>query len=217
MNNDRPMLARRQVRLSAEAALRTIPLVDVFTPGDWNTPLEKLPAIKVRVTHDSKSSVNKGMPEFNTTVMLEVEAGVESSTANAAQDDIEALGYAIEQALFLYGPLIVISQNIGSVDTSIEITSDGKKHLGGLKMSVAVELYEAFDPTATPPAEAPWPPAPDDIVAVESLDIHLDMAQPFDSSGTYTGTQFPQAVQAAPRTSGPDGRDEAALEFNLPQ
>ena len=38
-----------------------------------------------------------------------------------------------------------------------------------------------------------------------------------EESGTYTGSPFPGSVTAAPRTTGPDGRDEGALQIDLPQ
>ena len=47
------------------------------------------------------------------------------------------------------------------------------------------------------------------------LGIHVDLVSQFDAAGTYVGSLFPSSVAPAPRQSGPDGRDEGALNFNL--
>ncbi len=201
------ILARRQVRLAALAALNGANLgATIDSPGDWSTPPDRLPAILLRAPSDRKESVAKTQPEFTTTVALEIEARVGANTAEAAQDRLESLGAAIEQALFTNHDLIALLQQVASVDTRTEITAEGRAHIGMLKMVVDLELFEAFDPfaVAAPPA-------------LTSVGIHVDMANPFDANGTYANPPFPDAVSPAPRTSGPDGRDEGALDITLPQ
>ncbi|HQT79768.1 MAG TPA: hypothetical protein PLD10_22215, partial [Rhodopila sp.] len=85
-----PMLARRQVRLAAVAALQSITGLTVQSPGDWATPPEKMPAALLRVVSERKDSVVKQMPEFTTTVTLEIQLRTQALTASAAQDAIEA-------------------------------------------------------------------------------------------------------------------------------
>lgn len=75
-----------------------------------------------------------------------------------------------------------------------------------LLMHIEVEFYqgpEAFFPIVAVP--------------LDSIGLHVDTAQPFDPNGTYANPPFPASVHPAPRTSGPDGRDEGALNINLPQ
>ena len=61
-------------------------------------------------------------------------------------------------------------------------------------------------------------PLPDPVPsAFQEAQIHLDTTTPFDASGTYPNPPFPDAVQPAPRTSGPDGRAEGGLDIQLPQ
>lgn len=198
------ILARRQVRLAALAALQGASLgATIECPGDWTTPPEVLPAILLRTPRDRKDSIARTQPEFTTTITLEIEARIEASSAAVAQDAIEALGYNIEQALFTNYGLIVIIQQIVSVDTETDISSAGRQHLGGLRMTIGIEVFEAFEPSPG--------------IALTHIGIHADMGNPFDPLGTYMDSPFPSAVQPAPRTSGPDGRDEGALDIALPQ
>lgn len=218
MNNDRPMLARRQVRLAALAALQSIPGVTVYSPGDWSLPLARLPAIRMRIAADRKQSKQRGQPEFDTTVTLVIEAAVEGSSAEAAQDALEALGYAIEQVLLNSAPLIQISQQVASVDTEIEITAEGAKHVAGQKMLAYFEVFEAFDPTAAPPADAPWPPTVPAPVPLTEIGLVADLTNVFDPSGSYpTPTDPAYTPTSPPRTTGPDGRPEGGLDIVLPQ
>ncbi len=214
-----PMLARRQVRLAALAALQTIPGLAVQSPGDWNTPAAKMPAALLRAAAERKDSAVKQIAEFTTTVTLDIGLRVQAATAEAAQDALEALGYAVEQALFTNYALVGLCQQIEGVDVDVEITSEGREHIGGAHMRVNCEVFEAFDPSDAAPALTPWPPVVPATVALQTAGIHLDMAAPFDASGTYTPSPDAPAYTPtpAPRTTGPDGRDEAALDITLPQ
>lgn len=218
MSLDRPMMAQRQVRLAAKAAVDVIPAVTVLTPGDWNIPLTNLPAIKVRAVGDVKTAIQRGMFEAITLVQLEIEAAVASVSESAAQDAIEALGYAIERAIFLNGPLVAISQKFSSSTCTTEVRADGLKHIGGLRMQIGVEIFEAFDPTADEPADAVWPPVWATPVPLDEVSIKADLTNVFDPDGTYAAPTEPAYTPTpAPRTSGPDGRDEAGLDITLPQ
>lgn len=201
------ILARRQIRLAALDALKAaMPAMEIQSPGDWNTPPEVLPAILLRVTGDRKAAVAKSQPNFETTVTLEIEAKVEEATAEDAQDQIDALGARIEHVLFTNHALNSLISNWASVETRTGVSAEGKMHIGAFKMLVNLECFEEFDAFAEIPAPA-----------LEGVDIHLDTASPFDATGTYANPPFPAAVKPAPRTSGPDGRDEGGLTINLPQ
>lgn len=205
---DQPMLARRQIRLAALAALSGAAFagVAIDSPGDWATPSEALPAILLRATDDRKEAISRGQPDFTTTVTLELEVRVGAANASAAQDKIEALCYSIETALLTNYALISIINQVTSYDTRMEISSDGKIHFGGAKITINFELPEMFDPFAVT--------LPPDLITAS---IHVDMLAPFDATGTYANPPFPAAIVTAPRTSGPDGRDEGVLLITLPQ
>ena len=203
---DQPMLARRQIRLAALAALSgpAFAGVTVESPGDWSTPPEALPALLLRAPEEHKESINKGMPEFTTTVTIEIEARVGATDPAEAQDAIEALCYTVEMALLTSDGLIRIVNQVASLATRMEISSNGKIHFGAAVMTVNFEVPEMFDPFVT---NAP--------LALTSFGLHFDAGAPFDATGTYANPAFP--ANAAPRTSGPDGRDEGALDIQLPQ
>jgi hypothetical protein len=205
-------LARRQIRLSALAAIVGANIqnvgapVTIESPGDWTTPPEVLPAILLRAPGDRKESKHRGQPQFDTTVTIEIEARVQALTAMDAQDAIEDLCLSIEQALLTNYDLISITQQVAAVETKTEITSEGREHFGGAMMHFVFECFESFDPF-----EAIEPPA------LNNMKLHIDLVGTFDPTGTYPDPPFPDSVTPAPRTSGPDGRDEGALDINLPQ
>ncbi len=218
-----PMLARRQLRLAALDALNAVKtsaqIAVIDSPGDWNTPPEKLPAILLRNGREQKVSITKGMPEFTTTVTLEIEARVDADTAAVAQDCIEALGYLIENTLLCDYSVISMVNQVASVESETEITSDGRRHFGAMKMAVSFEMPEMFDPTEAPVAASAWPQVVHAAVPLTSIGLHADMLGTFSPTGTFTPSADAPAYAAtpSPRTAGPDGRDEVALDIQLPQ
>jgi hypothetical protein len=202
------ILARRQLRLSAKAVIAALTGVTVESPGDWNIVPSKLPNIRVRVPSERKSSSTRSMPTFTTTASLQILATLQAGTADDAQDQIDALGQLIEAAFFSAQPLVRMCQQFTSVNTEVEVTAEGERHIARMLMTVDCEMFESFDPTEINPADYP---------ALQQLNVHVDMLAPFDPSGTYANPPFPDSVTPAPRTSGPDGRDEGRLQIDLPQ
>jgi hypothetical protein len=146
------MTARRQVRLAVLAALQGARLgCTIYSPGDWETAPENMPAILLRATSDRKTGVMPGQPEFNTSVGIQLEARLEAGTAEAAQDAIEGLSYRIECAILTNYELLRIVQSVPSVDSTIEISAGGRQHLAGVLMNFTFEVFEAFDPFAQSP------------------------------------------------------------------
>ena len=202
-----PILASRQLRLAAIAALQAASLdAQIESPGDWQTPSERLPMILLRMARERKESTSKGMPTFTTTSVMELSARLEATSEIAAQDAIEALGARIEQALLTNYSLISLVQQVAFIERSIEVTATGRHHVGEFKMAVGFEVFEAFDVLDVSPPEA-----------LTEIGVHVDLAAPFDANGTYANPPFPDAVSPAPRTSGPDGRDEGYLDIQFPQ
>jgi hypothetical protein len=98
-------------------------------------------------------------------------------------------------------------QQIGSVTTQTDISSEGSTFLGELLMQVDCECYEEFDPTVIDA---------DSFPLLQGLEINVDTMSPFDASGSYVprfGGGYP--VAAAPRAAGADGRNEALLRFDM--
>jgi hypothetical protein len=215
---DQPMSARRQLRLAVVAELRTqIQGVSILTPGDWPTPPEKLPALLVNIPTEQKQSINMGMPEFTTTSSVIVQGQVMAATAEDAQDRIEDLAYRVENAVLLGYWINRMVQQFVSVQTDVECTAEGGRQIAGFRMTFGLEMFESFDPTAPVPQPSVWPPADPTLAPFQEVQLHVDLTSQFDATGTYANPPFPSAVQPAPRTAGPDGRDEGALDIQLPQ
>jgi hypothetical protein len=143
-------------------------------------------------------------------VTLEIESRAAGANAAAAQDAIELLDFAIEQALFTNYALVSLVQQM-NIDSETEITADGRVHFGATKMTIRCEICEVFDPLLDAPA--PLQPV---AVPLAGVNLHVDMIGTFDPNGTYLNPPFPSSVTPAPRSSGPDGRDEGALNINFP-
>jgi hypothetical protein len=202
------MLARAQLRQAALTALQALQVANVakvYSPGDWSTAQENLPAILLRATGDRKESNSRTVPNFTTTVTLEIEARLSAETDVDAQTAIEALQDQIEQTLFTNVALIKLIQQVASVTTQVDIRADAKTHLAGCRMTVDLECFEEFEPGAVL-----------QLPALQNVQLHVDLTNRFDPTGTYQNPPFPAAVEPAPRDSGPDGRDEGALDINLP-
>lgn len=199
-------IARRQIRGLMQAALTAFTGVKVESPGDWLSQSPEMPSIKIRCGTDRKVSRAKGPPAFTTTVLVELMARVQANSAVEAQDALDELCAGIEDGIFGNANLLRYISQFSSVTTTTTLTADGKTHFGGIEMSIECELFESFDAVDI---------APTSVDALSQLNVHLDLAQPFDPTGTYTGSIFPDSVKTAPRASGPDGRDEAFLQIPL--
>ena len=214
-----PMLGRRQLRLAVLGALNSASLavngvpVTIMSPGDWTVIPEELPAIIVRTANESKTSFNKGgAPRFVTTCVLEVKAIVEESTAEAAQDSIEALWYAVENAILQNYSVIAMLDQVAGIDSGLEISAEGSRHLAGIAGAFRCEFPEtAYDITQDEPEATQWPNDPPPPAPLDAVSVVADLTNVFDATGTYTDPSFPQAVTPAPRTQGPDGRAEGTI------
>lgn len=213
-----PMLARRQLRLSIVADLKNkVEGVTVYSPGNWPTAQENLPALLVKASNVRKQSAGRNVPQFTTVITVQVEGRLAAATPEDAQDAIERLEFQVEQTILTGHWTKQIVQQFPSVTSDSEVNSEGKTHLAGFRMVIECETFEVFDETVFFPDESTWPPADPVIAPFEGVNLHLDTAQPFDATGTYSGTPFPTAIPAAPRTTGPDGRDEGYVTVDLPQ
>lgn len=225
-------LARRHLRRAMATVLRRLTGVTVDSPGDWDTPATVLPNIKLRALGDVKDSTGRAMPAFTTIAPLQLLARVRAQTAVEAQDAIEVLGLLIEDAALIAVEVIPALQQIAKVTTKQRISADGEEHYGELEMQIDCETFEQFDPAEI---------APELLIELQQLVITMDTIGPFDpgsssapvpanvaddvslgltrqqgvEAGNYPGARYPDAVQPAPRTSGPDGRTEGELRIDL--
>lgn len=199
------MLARRQLRLAVLAVLQTtltgVALIE--SPSATATQPKQMPYVGLRCGNERKVSFAKQLPSFTTTTTLEIIARVAASNAQDAQDAIEALAYQIEQAVLCAPSVITLLQQVAGVTTVTDISGEGSQYQAGVEMSFDCELPEVFEAVITD--------------AFEGVNLHVDAVRPFDANGVYLDPPFPASVTPAPRTAGPDGRDEGYITVDLPQ
>lgn len=193
----------RRITVAALKSARTLAGQSVYSPRDWPDWSGNYPVIHVQTPRERKESVGRQMPEFTTTVTMTVIGRVDGTDEGRVESDLETLCEQIEQAILTNYDLVRLTQQFTSVDTRMEVTNEGEKHIGEVQMDFSMEFFEAFQPVIAD--------------SLTQVDVHVDLAGPYDATGTYADPPFPDAVQPAPRTSGPDGRDEGALTITLPQ
>jgi hypothetical protein len=176
----------------------------IQSPGDWSMPPAKLPAILVRCGDEQKLSTGaNGETQFNTDLVIEVRGIVSGPTPETAQDALDELGATIEDVLLRNVAIRAKTQDFPTIATATEIKPDGRVHFGAVSIAVHFQIYEAFDP--------------DVETTLERMTVTADLRNVFDANGTYPNPPFPDAVQPAPRTSGPDGRAEAGFDIQFPE
>ena len=221
MIKSQPITARRMLRLAALSCLKNADLtvngvvVDIESPGDWSAPAENLPVIYIQTASETKTAVMSGMSEFNTTCSLLIKATVQNTTAESAQDDIEGLWYQIENAILGDYSIVGMSQKIPTVSSILEVKATGSEHLAGIAGSFEVECFEIFDSTVSAPIATVWPNNPAAPVSLSGVGIDVDLTNIYDATGEYPSSLFVNSVNPSPRTSGPDGRSEGAIDIPL--
>jgi hypothetical protein len=200
------MLYRANLRKIAVAALKsagTMARQSVFSPQDWPTFSGNYPAILVQTPRERKESIGRGMPQFTVTTTMSVIGRLDGTDAEYVETQLELLCEQIEQAILTNYDLVRLTQQFSAVDTRMEVSCEGEKHIGEVQIDFSLEFYQAFEPTF--------------VDALTEADVHVDLVGTYDAAGTYPSPPFPTSVQPAPRTSGPDGRDEGRLQIILPQ
>ncbi|MCH7381374.1 hypothetical protein [Acinetobacter higginsii] len=211
--NQESMLFRRQMRISVLDALKRAKLwigdeqVNIDSPGDWDVQHlnsdSYLPCVLVRTTNEGKASnIKAGLPQFDTGVTIEVLCAVSATTAEKAQDTLENFWFVIENILLCSPSIINQVQNVQSVDTLFKVESSGNNHIAAVSAAFVYEGFEYFEGAIN-------------TDVLKSMGIHIDLANVFDPNGTYPNPPFPDSVAPAPRSHGPDGRDEGYLEIKL--
>lgn len=191
---------------------------EVYSPFDWPTAPDSYPLILVHCRRERRVSLGPNIPQFDVYATLEITARTKSPAlvgdegSKVALAAVEALKGQIEVAL-INNPTIWADPNGGqrieqfsSVDSEVNTSSEGDMPMAELLMNIDVKFYqgpEDFYPIVGDP--------------LTSVGVHVDTVNVFDPTGTYPDPPFPEQVNPAPRTEGPDGRDEGTLEISLPQ
>jgi hypothetical protein len=147
------MIDRTALRASAVSTLKaanTAAGQSVFSPQDWPTGPGGYPLIIVRTPRERKENAapRNGPPTFFTTVLLAVTGRVEATTEAEAEVALEQLSVQIEQALLTNGQFIFGNeiQQFSSVETSMDVVSEGGLHNGETVVTFAIEVQQTYDP-----------------------------------------------------------------------
>ncbi|WP_241300481.1 hypothetical protein [Burkholderia stabilis] len=196
--------ARASFRAALLSVLSMMQGVHLYSPGDWNVTAVKLPAIKVRYGGEEKRSLgNSGQTAFDTTSVFEIRVEVSAVSGPAALLALEGLQADIEASIFKSGPLRKLAQDFPFMRTQTDVSAEGETHIGGILISLGVQMYETFYPDVT--------------AQLSEIDLTADLVNVADPTGTYPNPPFPDAVKPAPRTEGPDGRAEGFVKATFPQ
>lgn len=141
---------------------------NVYTIRTWPTEASNYPIIMVKAPKEHKESLGRNAPQFNTTLTLGILARVKAAAqlkdagALAAEQAIERLKNQIEVALINNPSLMDEIQQFASVDTEVDVNSEGDDINGQLVMTLAIEFYqgpEDFYPVVgTPATSNPYAP-----------------------------------------------------------
>lgn len=170
-----------------------------------------IPLIYIKPPTEEKDSLSRnGPPQFTVTTTLRILAKAEIGTlpndAGAAvlEQQLMVLSDQIQVALVNNPTLMKKLQRVPFIRTEIAISSNGNKDLGELEVSIGLEFYQGPEDFYDLP-----------VYPITTVQITNDLTNVFDPSGTYPDSDFPDQVNAAPRTSGPDGRAEGGLTIDL--
>ncbi|MGN6518657.1 MAG: hypothetical protein ACTHK2_04445 [Dokdonella sp.] len=200
------VLVRRLLRTQVQQVVQTLTGLTVASPGVRPIAPREKPYCSLRTGLERKASGARAMPTFTTTTTLELSLFVAGSTDVDAQDQLEAWGQQVEQAVLAAPAFVQVLQQVAAITSEMRISDAGEAFEGELHMAIECETFEAFDPTVIDPAAYPQ---------LLQMGVHVDTVRPFDANGVYLDPPFPDAVAPAPRTAGPDGRDEGALLVDL--
>jgi hypothetical protein len=188
----------------------------VFVPRSWPTAPSDMPMLGITPGPELKTGEGRsGAPAFTTAAVIRVmgrlTAKAEAGDAGAAAllGAMMVLQRQIERAVINEPNLRRVIQQFKSVKVTRQIETK-ETIVGDLAMDFEVEFYQ--------PAEDFFPIDGD---AIETLAVYADLINVFSPSSDFTGqpdaTPFVADASPAPRTSGPDGRAEGAVDITLPQ
>ena len=194
-------------RMVVEALLKynTAAGANVVELGDWPSDPESMPQILVYDSHSEQISNARTGPNFTATAFIMVDARVDNQVRSGAKREIDMLEAQIKQAVLCSQEIQSQLQQVSSIRTQKKMNSDTGAHAAQVIIEFGLEYFQSMDEY--------FPNIPPYIY--EQAGVHADLTNVVDKTGTYSDPPFPDAVTPAPRTVGPDGRDEGFIQVDF--
>ncbi|MBB4863349.1 hypothetical protein HNP46_002196 [Pseudomonas nitritireducens] len=190
---------------------KTAAAARVYYARTWPTWNGLYPMLYLHApTEDMESLGRNGAPQFTVTVTIRISARVavkhqpNNAGAVAAQVALEQLQEQIKRAVINYTPLMRQLQQFPFVRSEFKENGDGGDEVAELVVDIGMEFYQG-----------PEDFCPVDLDELQQLTITDDLTNVVDPTGTYPNPPFPDAVEPAPRTVGPDGRAEGGISIDF--
>lgn len=182
----------------------------VFYARTWPTWDGLYPMLYLHAPSEDMESLGRnGAPQFTVTATLRISARVtvknlpNNAGAAQAQMALEQLQGQIKRAVINYPALMRQLQQFAFIRSEFRDDGAGAAEVAELVVDVGMEFYQG--------PEDFYPTELDDLQQVVVTD---DLVNVVDRIGTYPDPPFPDAVEPAPRTFGPDGRAEGGLSID---
>lgn len=227
------MTTTAELRQLAVAALKGATLAGdrVYPARTWPTTKGSYPLIYLHTPLEEKEGLGRnGAPQYNVTATLRIAVRVEvqelprNGGAEVATAELEAFQRQIERILINNPAIMERVQQFPFIRAEIYLDDEGESNFADLILDIGIEFYqgpEYFYPIDDQPDPGEGFDAAAEIAAISpvnpllDLRINNDLVDVADPTGTYADPPFPEAVTPAPRTSGPDGRNESGLTFEF--
>lgn len=133
----------------------------VYKPGDWPTQPDQYPIVKMRLAAENRQSIARsGAPEFVTIATIRIAgevsapATIDDVGALAAETNVWRLKREIEVAVINSYPLFARIQQVATMQSQLQFTSEAATHLAGVQIDLALEFYEGPEDFAPVDADA---------------------------------------------------------------
>lgn len=191
----------------------------VYSPRTWPTWKGNYPSILCRALYEVKESQGPAAIEFDVTAIIRISGRAQAPALreDAGAADVETALWRLQRQIeiaVINNPIIMLLPNgdgdrlkhYPKVETHNLISAETREPTGELMMDVSMQFYQG------PEDFCPIP-----LIPLEEIQINADLVNVFDANGAYARPPMGYPVKPPPRTSGPDGRNEGALDIVLPQ
>lgn len=180
----------------------------IFAPRTWPTWDGEYPVLIVLTPRERKDRQGLGDLLFNVRSTVRVIGRVSVAAAEDEEGAIVALADLVLmqrqiETHVVGDPRVARLAQVTAIDVQQGTRSIGKKHIGELIMDLEMSFSQGPEAFFIPQS-----------VPLESVRAFIDSGNVVDKEGTYPTPPLPYNVPDAPRTEGPDGRQEGGFEVD---